>query len=115
MPDLIHIENLQIQACIGVPDEERARPQRMTVSVTLESATAFTALGDRIENTVDYAAVCNEIKTIASARPRRLLETLTQEIAGQILGRFPISRIIVEVRKFILPDTDYVAVRIERP
>ena len=115
MPDLIHIENLEVQAHIGVPDEERAYRQRLTVSVTLEPKTTFVALGDSIENTIDYAVVCEQIKTLAANRPRRLVETLAQELAEQLLSAFPIQRIIVEVRKFILPETDYVAIRIERP
>jgi dihydroneopterin aldolase len=114
MPDRIHIENLQIQARIGVPDEERAHPQRLTVSVTLEPAVGFTGLEDRIENTIDYAAVCEQIKSSAASRPRSLVETFAQELAERLLAQFPIRHIVVEVRKFILTDTDYVAIRIER-
>ena len=43
------------------------------------------------------------------------METLAEEIAADLLGSFPIRRVAVEVRKFILPETDYVAVRIDRP
>ena len=114
MPDQIHIEALAIQAHIGVPDEERAQPQRLTVSLTLEPNTDFRNLGDRIEATVDYAAVCEAAKAVAAERPRRLVETLAEEMAGTLLLRFPIRRIAVELRKFILPGTDYVAIRIER-
>jgi len=115
MPDSIHIENLAVAACVGVPDEERAHPQRLTVSVTLEPNVNFVSLEDQIRNTIDYAIVCEEIKSIATARPRRLVETLAEDIAKRLLDRFPIWRLSVEVRKFILPETDYVAVRIERP
>jgi len=115
MLDQIHIEALEFRSHIGVPDEERAAPQRLTVTLTLEPNADFRALGDRIEATVDYAAVCEAVKTLAAVRPRRLVETLAEEIASELLGRFPIRRIAVEVRKFILPETDYVAIRIERP
>ena len=115
MPDLIHIEALEVRSCIGVPEEERAAPQRLTVTLTLEPNADFRALGDRIEATVDYAAVCEAVKALAAERPRRLVETLAEEIAGALLGRFAIRRVAVEVRKFILPETDCVAIRIERP
>ena len=115
MADVIHIEKLKLQSRLGVPEEERAEPQRVEVLVTLEPGVNFAALNDRVENTVDYALVCEEIKATAEARPRRLLETLAGDIAERLLGRFPIWRLTVEVRKFILPDTEYVAVRIERP
>ena len=115
MPDLIHIEALEVRSCIGVAEEERAAPQRLTVTLTLEPNADFRALGDRIEATVDYAAVCEAVKALAAERPRRLVETLAEEIAGALLGRFAIRRVEVEVRKFILPETDYVAIRIDRP
>jgi len=113
--DRIEIANLAVFSQVGVPEEERAAPQRLTVWLRLESNLSFAAMDDRIENTVDYAAVCEEIKKIAAARPRRLIETLAEEIASGVLERFPVWRLSVELRKFILPDTDYVAVRIERP
>jgi len=115
MPDQIHIEALEVRSHIGVPEEERAAPQRLTVSLTLEPNTDFRALGDRIETTIDYAAVCEAVKTLAVARPRRLVETLAEEIAAHLLARFPIRHIAVELRKFILPETAHVAIRIERP
>ncbi len=115
MPDLIHIEALEVRSHIGVPDEERAEPQRLTVTLTLEARTDFRTLGDRFEETIDYAAVCDVVQAIALERPRKLVETLAEEIAAGLLHRFPIRQLTVEVRKFILPQTDYVAVRIERP
>jgi dihydroneopterin aldolase len=115
MPDLIHIEALEIDTHIGVPDEERATAQRLTVTLTLEPMADFQTLGDRIEATLDYAAVCDAVQALAAARPRRLVETLAEEIAAELLARFALRRLTVEIRKFILPQTAYVAVRIERP
>ena len=115
MPDLIHIEALEIRTHIGVPDEERAELQRLTVTLTLEPRTDFRALEDRIEATLDYAALCDAVEAIAAERPRKLVETLAEEIAAGLLAGYPIRRLTVEVRKFILPQTDYVAIRIDRP
>jgi phosphoglycolate phosphatase/dihydroneopterin aldolase len=114
-PDLIVIEKLEVQSVIGVPDEERTAPQRLLISLVIEPNISFSALQDRIENTVDYAAVCERVKKVASKRPRKLIETLAEEIATELLGNFSIWRLSVEVRKFILPETEYVAVKIERP
>ncbi|MDD5350845.1 MAG: dihydroneopterin aldolase [Chthoniobacteraceae bacterium] len=115
MPDQIHIEALEVRAPIGVPEAERAEPQRLTVTLTLEPRADFRALDDRIEATVDYAAVCEAIQALAAARPRRLIETLAEEIASALLEGYPLRRVEVEVRKFILPETAYVAVRVARP
>lgn len=114
-PDQIIIQNLEIRPRIGVPEEERLEPQRLTVSLTIQPRLDFSAMGDQIENTVDYARVCETVKAVAAQRPRKLVETLAEEIASELLGQFSIWRLGVEIRKFILPDTEYVAVRIERP
>lgn len=114
MPDLIHIEALELSAFIGVPDAERAEPQRLTVNLTIEPRRDFTALGDAIENTVDYFAVCGDVKALSLARPRRLIETLAGEIAALVLDRFAVRAVEVELRKYILRDTAHVAVSLRR-
>jgi len=114
MPDRIRIESLELSSFIGVPDEERATAQRLTASLVLEPIRDFRALGDRLENTVDYFAVCEFVKALSLARPRHLLETLAEEIAGELLGCFPLRTVEIELRKFILPDTAFVAVHLRR-
>ena len=114
MRDTIHIERLELWTHIGVPDEERATAQRLEVSLTVEPSVSFHALGDEIARTVDYFQVCEAVKTLATARPRRLIETLAEEIASLLLERFGVEAVEVELRKFILPDTDHVCVRLRR-
>ena len=111
--DEIHVANLALNVRVGVTDEEQARAQRLTVSLTLRPARGFADLGDRIENTVNYAAVCTAVRALATP-PRRLIETLALDIAAEILARFAVASVEVELRKYILPDTDYVAVRLSR-
>jgi dihydroneopterin aldolase len=114
MPDQILIEALELSSFIGVPDEERAAAQRLTANLVLEPIRGFTALGDDIENAVNYFAVCEASKALSLARPRRLLETLAEEIAATLLTRFALQAVEVELRKYILPDTAFVAVQIRR-
>lgn len=114
MADRIRIESLELLSSIGVPAEERATTQRLTVSLVLEPIRDFRALDDRIENTVDYFDVSNFVKALSLSRPRQLIETLAQEIAGQLLGRYPLRAVEVELRKYILPDTAFVAVQLRR-
>ena len=114
MSDLILIDSLELSARIGVGEEERVLPQRLTATLQLQPERNFTRLEDRIENTVDYFKVCEMVKEIAARSPRRLVETLAGEIAAELLEKFPIQAIDVEIRKFILPDTRFVAVKIHR-
>jgi dihydroneopterin aldolase len=114
VPDRIHIEQLELSARLGVLDEERSRPQRLTVTLRLEPQREFDALSDDITNTIDYFSVCRAAQALCTARPRKLLETLAEEIATELLAQFPIRAVDIELRKYILPDTAFVAVHIHR-
>ena len=114
MTDRIVIEGLELSSFIGVPEEERSTPQRLTVSLVLEPIRDFCALDDRLENTVDYFTLTRFVQTLSLARPRKLIETLAEEIAAELLTRYPLSAVEVDLRKFILPDTQFVAIRLRR-
>lgn len=113
-PDFIEIKELEIFARVGVPEAERANAQRLTVSVVLQPHDSFADLGDDLTRTIDYAAVCDALRQLSSGREVRLIETLADAMAAHLLTRFPIVRVELELRKFILPQTKYVAVRIVR-
>jgi dihydroneopterin aldolase len=112
--DEIHIEELELHVRIGVPDAERAQPQRLTVSMSFSPRADFRALQDELTRTIDYAAVCAEAQRFAERHSAKLIETLADELAAHLLATFPIARIRLEIRKFILPDTRYVAVSVVR-
>ena len=110
----VEICELELMARIGVPNEERAMPQRLTVSMTLWPLTAFDELDDEIASGVDYAAVCVGVKKLVSEREDKLIETLAAAIASYLLRSFAVERVRVELRKFILSDARYTAVALVR-
>ncbi len=110
----IHINQLELMACIGVPDKERENPQRLTISLTLWSRRDGADLNDDITRTVNYAAVCAETKKFVRDRRDRLIETLADALAKHLLEVFEIRRITIELRKFILPDVEFVSVTVTR-
>jgi len=110
----IAIRGQRVSVRIGVPDGERAAEQEVEVSVTMTPARRFEGAGDRLEGTVDYFAVSQRVIAVARERERRLVETLAGDIASMVRGEFAVSRVEVEVRKFILPDTESVGVRVVR-
>lgn len=112
--DEIHIEELEVHAHVGVPDAERAEPQRLLISLRFSPHEDFRQLADELSRTVDYAAVCTEVQRFAQRRAVKLIETLADELATHLLATFPIARIHIEIRKFILPETRYVAVSVVR-
>jgi dihydroneopterin aldolase len=71
-------------------------------------------MGDDLSRTVNYAAVCREVKELVAQRSDKLIETLAEAIASQLLTSFPLARVTIELRKFILPDVKHVAVVLQR-
>lgn len=112
--DTIVIKNLEVRFRVGVPDEERAQPQPLTITVELELDFHQAALTDDLAHTVDYFALSRRIKELGAGREWRLIEKLAADVATLAMSDPRVQAARVEVRKFILPDTRYVAVRTER-
>ena len=114
MEDEIEIRGLKVFSRIGVPEEERAKPQELLIDLRVFPRDGMGGLDDRIERTTDYAAVADEVRELCERGTRALIETLAEEIAALVLDRHESREVEVEVRKFILPDCDYVAVKLRR-
>jgi 7,8-dihydroneopterin aldolase/epimerase/oxygenase len=112
--DPIHIEQLEVFAHIGVPDDERSAPQRLTFSITLWPVRDASQLDDQITRAVNYAAVCAEVRKFVGERRDKLIETLADQLAFHLLQMFGIRRITIELRKYILPDVEFVSVTVTR-
>jgi dihydroneopterin aldolase len=115
MSDLIRIVELEVFANIGVPEEERGEPQRLLISVDM-TVTSITHAADTddLSRTINYQDVAQRMTSLATKRPRKLIETLAEEIAAEVLKTYPIQKIAIEIKKFILPNAQCVAVKIER-
>jgi dihydroneopterin aldolase len=112
--DEIHIEQLEISARIGVPEQERASPQRLTVSISFWPYQQTRDLADKIAQTVNYSAVAEEAKNFVRDQSVSLIETLAHRLAEHLLKTFAIQKVTVEVRKFALPDAQYVSATVTR-
>jgi dihydroneopterin aldolase len=114
LPDEIHIEQLDVFTHIGVPEEERAKPQRLTASISLWPYQQTSDLADHIERTVNYSAVAEETKNFVRDQSVSLIETLAERLASHLLKSFPIQKVTIELRKFVLQDAKYVSVTVTR-
>ena len=114
MKDTIIIKGLEVPLHIGVPDEERANPQTLKLHLELVPENDFSNLEDAIENTVNYYEVAQRVKQLAADMPRKLIETLGEEMCSMILSEFAVAEVVLEIEKFILPDTDFVGLRMKR-
>ena len=112
--DRIHVEQLKIVARVGVSERERARSQRLALSITIWPRFQADDLNDDVTKTVDYSKLCQEAKKFVQGRADKLIETLADAMAEHLLRKFAIRRITVELRKFILKGADYVSVTVNR-
>lgn len=112
--DKIVIKDLELDAQIGVTEAERAHPQKLLISVELELDLSVAGRTDAESATTDYAAVANRIRKLVAERPRKLIEAVADEIADAILTNKLARAVTVEVRKFSVPRSRYVAVQITR-
>jgi 7,8-dihydroneopterin aldolase/epimerase/oxygenase len=110
----IHIQELEIFVHIGVPEEERRAPQRLTASISFWPYHEAGELADKIENAVNYSAVVEETKNFVRDQSVSLIETLADRLATHLLKRFRMQKVTIELRKFPFEDTKYVSVTITR-
>lgn len=108
----IHIEQLRVLTRIGVSRGERRKRQRLILNITLWPSRDLRDLKDSVERTVDYSEVCHSATSFISGRTPKLVETLGTDLAGHLLRTFPIRKVRVEIRKFILKQAAYVSVTV---
>jgi FolB domain-containing protein len=114
LQDEIHIEQLDVFTRVGVPEEERANPQRLTVSISFWPYQQTSDVADHIESTVNYSTVAEETKNFLRDQSLKLIETLAEVLASHLLKSFPIQKITIELRKFALQDAKYVSITVTR-
>lgn len=112
--DTITISELEVQFRVGVPDQERACPQRLLLTVEMDQDLSEAAQTDDLRRTIDYYRVSRRLLELGRDRQWKLIETLADEIAQLILKEFMPRVVRVEVKKFILPEARYVSVKLER-
>lgn len=114
MNSFIIISELEVFYRVGVPDEERAKPQRLLLNLEIAYDFAQAAEIDDLQGTIDYYSVCSRLLSFGDKREWKLIEKLAGDIAEMILNDFGAGRVQIEVRKFIIPQTNYVAVKLAR-
>ena len=112
--DKIHIEKLDVFTRIGVPEEERGNPQKLTVNISLWPYQQTGDLADHIERAINYSTVAEETKNFVRDQCVNLVETLADRLAIHLLKSFRVQKVSIELRKFALQDAKYVAVTVTR-
>jgi len=111
----ISIIDFEVHYRVGVPDAERARPQRLLLSVHLDFDFSAAARSDSIADTIDYFAVAQRLLKFGDGREWKLIEKLASDLADFILAEFRPRSVTVEVKKFPIPEAAWVSVKLTKP
>ena len=110
----ISIVDLEVFYHVGVPNAERAEPQRLLLTVVLEADLAAAAGSDSIADTIDYFSVTQRLLKFGDGREWKLIEKLAADIADAILAEFKPAAVTVKIKKFIIPQARHVSVQMTR-
>jgi dihydroneopterin aldolase len=113
--DIVFIENFVGQTIIGIDSSEQhvLQPVRMDLAIGVPSIRACTT--DRIEDTINYAAVREALHALLAAHGVRLLEALAEAVARLLITDFGAHWVRVSLAKPAkFDDVAAVGVRIER-
>jgi FolB domain-containing protein len=112
--DIIRIKDLEVFYHVGVTPEERANAQRLLLCLELEQDFGPAVASDNLGETIDYSAVCRRLLQFGTDRQWQLIETLSVDIATAVLEEFKPRSVLVEVKKFIIPQAAFVSVKARR-
>jgi FolB domain-containing protein len=110
----ITIVDLEVLMRVGVPDEERAQPQRLLLTIIMDFDFAAAAASDDLASTIDYFAVAQRLLKFGEGRSWKLIEKLASDIADLVLAEFASTAVTVEVKKFPIPQSSHVSVSLTR-
>lgn len=95
----IEISGLSLYTHHGVSDSEREVGQRLMLDIRLDVGESDATVTDRVEDTVDYAEVCQLVALIAQQRSHRTLERLCSSIADRLLADYELEAVWVKATK----------------
>jgi FolB domain-containing protein len=112
--DTITIKDLAVLCRIGVPEEERAKPQRLLITISISGDFSRACISDDINKTVNYYDVSRRIVEFCRTESCKLIEKLAREIADLTIREFGAENVRVLVKKFVLSDARYVSFELEQ-
>ena len=110
MSPTLSLVDLKLLCRVGVPDQERAKPQKLLCTAVFPVPNfKKAAQNDSLEHTVNYYDLSQLLRKTARAKERKLIETLAHDLAQAAFTHFPIPWIDLELKKFILPETRHIS------
>ena len=112
--DLIFIDELRVDAHVGIFEREKVAPQTLEISLTF-GVPDEAAQDDDIRKTIRYDEVIDRIRAELAVRHFNLLETLGEYVIALLLDDFGAPWVKISVAKIgIMKGVRRVGVQIER-
>ena len=112
--DFIFIDDMRVDAHVGIFEREKAAPQSLEISLTF-GVPDEAAQDDDIDKTIRYDAVIARIRAELATRHFNLLETLGEYVMGLLLNEFGAPWGKISIAKMgIMKGVRRVGVQIER-
>ncbi|WP_252505054.1 dihydroneopterin aldolase [Sporosarcina sp. Marseille-Q4943] len=87
--DYIHLNEMEFYGYHGALKEETVLGQRFRANVSLAVDLAEAGETDDLKKTVNYAEVFEVCRTVVEGEPKKLIESVAEEISNLILQTFP--------------------------
>lgn len=99
MTDRIELRGLTVRGNHGVFEHERADGQDFVVDITVWMDLAPAAVSDELSDTLDYGALAQNAAAIIAGPPRDLIETVSAEIADDVMTDERVQAVEVVLHK----------------
>ena len=95
----VEITGLSLYTHHGVGEAEREVGQRLVFDISFDVEDCDATVTDRVEDTVDYADVCQQVALAAQERSYKTLERLCSAIADRMIERYGADSVTVRAAK----------------
>ena len=95
----IEITGLSLYTRHGVSEAERELGQRLVFDISFELDECDATVTDRIEDTINYGEVCEQVALAAQERSYKTLERLCTAVADRLIDRFGAESVRVKATK----------------
>ncbi len=95
----VEVAGLSLYTRHGVSEAERELGQRLVFDVAFELEECDATVTDRVEDTIDYADVCEQVALAAQERSYRTLERLCSAVGDRLVERYGAVSVRVKATK----------------
>ncbi len=95
----IFLRGLRFDACVGVYDWEKARPQPVAIDLEFGLPSELPCHTDRLGDAIDYARIVDRLAELARTRHYDLVEAMAEAMALALQREFGVPWLVLGLAK----------------